>query len=45
VVVPLMRVFIFSAMVSGMRRVMLLYMADQAGKQKIDMHCVDTIAM
>jgi len=39
-------VFIFSAMVSGIAAVMLLYMAlTRLRKQKIDMHCVDTIAM
>lgn len=39
-------VFIFSAMVSGIAGVMLLYMAlTRLRKQKIDMHCVDTIAM
>jgi Ni/Fe-hydrogenase subunit HybB-like protein len=44
---PLMPVvFIFSAMVSGIAGVMLLYMAlTKLRKQKIDMHCVDTIAM
>ncbi len=44
---PLMPVvFIFSAMVSGVAGVMLLYMAmTKLRKQKIDMHCVDTIAM
>jgi len=44
---PLMPVvFIFSAMVSGIAGVMLLYMAlTRLRKQKIDMHCVDTIAM
>ncbi len=44
---PLMPVvFIFSAMVSGVAGVMLLYMAlTKMRKQKIDMHCVDTIAM
>ncbi|HUD76102.1 MAG TPA: NrfD/PsrC family molybdoenzyme membrane anchor subunit [Terracidiphilus sp.] len=44
---PLMPVvFIFSAMVSGIAAVMLLYMAlTRLRKQKIDMHCVDTIAM
>jgi formate-dependent nitrite reductase membrane component NrfD len=39
-------VFIFSAMVSGIAGVMLLYMAlTKLRKEKIDMHCVDTIAM
>ncbi len=39
-------VFIFSAMVSGVAGVMLLYMAImKLRKQKIDMQCVDTIAM
>jgi Ni/Fe-hydrogenase subunit HybB-like protein len=44
---PLMPVvFIFSAMVSGIAAVMLLYMATaKLRKQKIDMRCVDTIAM
>jgi Ni/Fe-hydrogenase subunit HybB-like protein len=44
---PLMPVvFIFSAMVSGIAGVMLLYMAlTKLRKQKIDVHCVDTIAM
>jgi Ni/Fe-hydrogenase subunit HybB-like protein len=44
---PLMPVvFIFSAMVSGIAAVMLLYMAlTRLRKQKIDMRCVDTIAM
>ena len=44
---PLMPVvFIFSAMVSGVAGVMLLYMAiTRIRKQVIDMHCVDTIAM
>ena len=44
---PLMPVvFIFSAMVSGVAGVMLLYMAiTKIRKQPIDMHCVDTIAM
>jgi Ni/Fe-hydrogenase subunit HybB-like protein len=44
---PLMPVvFIFSAMVSGIAGVMLLYMAlTKLRKEKIDMHCVDTIAM
>ena len=44
---PLMPVvFIFSAMVSGVAGVMLLYMAiTKIRKQLIDMHCVDTIAM
>jgi len=44
---PLMPVvFIFSAMVSGIAAVMLLYMAiTKMRKQKIDIHCVDTIAM
>jgi Ni/Fe-hydrogenase subunit HybB-like protein len=44
---PLMPVvFIFSAMVSGVAAVMLLYMAlSKLRKQKIDMRCVDTIAM
>jgi Ni/Fe-hydrogenase subunit HybB-like protein len=44
---PLMPVvFIFSAMVSGVAGVMLLYMAiTKIRKQVIDMHCVDTIAM
>jgi Ni/Fe-hydrogenase subunit HybB-like protein len=39
-------VFIFSAMVSGVAGVMLLYMAlTKLRKQKIDIRCVDTIAM
>ena len=44
---PLMPVvFIFSAMVSGVAGVMLLYMAiTKIRKQLVDMHCVDTIAM
>jgi Ni/Fe-hydrogenase subunit HybB-like protein len=44
---PLMPVvFIFSAMVSGVAGVMLLYMAiSKLRKQTIDMRCVDTIAM
>ena len=44
---PLMPVvFIFSAMVSGVAGVMLLYMAiTKLRKEMIDMHCVDTIAM
>ena len=44
---PLMPVvFIFSAMVSGVAAVMLLYMAvTKLRKQIIDMRCVDTIAM
>ena len=44
---PLMPVvFIFSAMVSGVAGVMLLYMAiTKMRKQKIDIRCVDTIAM
>jgi Ni/Fe-hydrogenase subunit HybB-like protein len=44
---PLMPVvFIFSAMVSGIAGVMLLYMAiTKLRKEKIDIHCVDTIAM
>ncbi len=44
---PLMPVvFIFSAMVSGIAAVMLLYMAiAKLRKQKIDISCVDTIAM
>jgi Ni/Fe-hydrogenase subunit HybB-like protein len=44
---PLMPVvFIFSAMVSGIAGVMLLYMAvTKLRKQKVDIHCVDTIAM
>ena len=44
---PLMPVvFIFSAMVSGVAGVMLLYMAiSKLRKQIIDMRCVDTIAM
>ena len=44
---PLMPVvFIFSAMVSGIAGVMLIYMAaTKLRKQKIDMRCVDTIAM
>ena len=44
---PLMPVvFIFSAMVSGIACVMLLYMAvTKLRKQPIDMRCVDTIAM
>ncbi|MFP5227592.1 MAG: NrfD/PsrC family molybdoenzyme membrane anchor subunit [Acidobacteriota bacterium] len=43
---PLMPVvFIFSAMVSGIAAVMLLYMATQLlRRQPIDMKCVDTIA-
>jgi Ni/Fe-hydrogenase subunit HybB-like protein len=43
---PLMPVvFIFSAMVSGIAGVMLLYMAvSRLRKQKIDIRCVDTIA-
>ncbi len=43
---PLMPVvFIFSAMVSGIAAVMLLYMlATWLRKQTIDMHCVDTVA-
>jgi len=43
---PLMPiVFLFSAMVSGIALVMLVYMfLTWARKQKIDMHCVDTIA-
>ena len=43
---PLMPVvFIFSAMVSGIAAVMLLYMAiTKLRKQKIDMRCIDTIA-
>jgi len=44
---PLMPVvFIFSAMVSGIAGVMVLYMATtKLRKQLIDMRCVDTIAM
>ncbi|MGA3069425.1 MAG: NrfD/PsrC family molybdoenzyme membrane anchor subunit [Terracidiphilus sp.] len=44
---PLMPVvFIFSAMVSGIAGVMLLYMAiAKLRKDRIDMRCVDTIAM
>ncbi len=44
---PLMPVvFIFSAMVSGIAGVMLLYMAiTKMRKEKIDIRCVDTIAM
>ena len=44
---PLMPVvFIFSAMVSGIACVMVLYMAVTKLRRKmIDMHCVDTIAM
>jgi Ni/Fe-hydrogenase subunit HybB-like protein len=44
---PLMPVvFIFSAMVSGIAGVMLLYMAlTKLRKQTIDIRCVDTIAM
>jgi len=44
---PLMPVvFIFSAMVSGIAAVMLLYMAvTKLRHQKIDLRCVDTIAM
>jgi Ni/Fe-hydrogenase subunit HybB-like protein len=44
---PLMPVvFIFSAMVSGIAGVMLLYMGiTKLRKQSIDIHCVDTIAM
>ena len=44
---PLMPVvFIFSAMVSGVAAVMLIYMAlTRLRGQKIDMRCVDTIAM
>jgi Ni/Fe-hydrogenase subunit HybB-like protein len=44
---PLMPVvFIFSAMVSGVAAVMLLYMAvTKLRKETIDMRCVDTIAM
>jgi Ni/Fe-hydrogenase subunit HybB-like protein len=44
---PLMPVvFIFSAMVSGISGVMLIYMATTKLRgQKIDMRCVDTIAM
>ena len=44
---PLMPVvFIFSAMVSGIAGVMVLYMAiTKLRKQAIDMKCVDTIAM
>jgi Ni/Fe-hydrogenase subunit HybB-like protein len=44
---PLMPVvFIFSAMVSGIAAVMLLYMGTtKLRKQKIDINCVDTIAM
>jgi Ni/Fe-hydrogenase subunit HybB-like protein len=43
---PLMPVvFIFSAMVSGVAAVMLLYMfTTKLRKQPIDIHCVDTIA-
>jgi Ni/Fe-hydrogenase subunit HybB-like protein len=44
---PLMPVvFIFSAMVSGIAAVMIIYMASQKLRGKpIDMRCVDTIAM
>jgi Ni/Fe-hydrogenase subunit HybB-like protein len=44
---PLMPVvFIFSAMVSGIAGVMVLYMAiTKLRKQPIDMRCVDTVAM
>jgi len=44
---PLMPVvFIFSAMVSGISAVMLIYMATTKMRgQRIDMRCVDTIAM
>lgn len=44
---PLMPVvFIFSAMVSGIAAVMLIYMAvTKLRRQPIDMRCVDTIAM
>jgi len=44
---PLMPVvFIFSAMVSGIAGVMLLYMAvTRLRRKKIDVHCVDSIAM
>jgi len=44
---PLMPVvFIFSAMVSGIAAVMLIYMAvTKLRREAIDMHCVDTIAM
>ncbi len=44
---PLMPVvFIFSAMVSGVAAVMLLYMGlTKLRKQPIDMRCVDTVAM
>jgi Ni/Fe-hydrogenase subunit HybB-like protein len=44
---PLMPVvFIFSAMVSGVAGVMVLYMGlTKLRKEVIDMHCVDTIAM
>jgi Ni/Fe-hydrogenase subunit HybB-like protein len=44
---PLMPVvFIFSAMVSGIAAVMVLYMAiTKLRKQKIDMRCIDTVAM
>src|ERR1700757_3192221 len=44
---PLMPVvFIFSAMVSGIASVMLIYMAvTKLRKQQIDIRCVDTIAM
>jgi len=44
---PLMPVvFIFSAMVSGIAAVMLLYMVTtKLRKQAIDIHCLDTIAM
>jgi Ni/Fe-hydrogenase subunit HybB-like protein len=39
-------IFIFSAMVSGIAAVMLLYMATTKLRgQKIDMRCVDTVAM
>src|SRR3954464_13022913 len=43
---PLMPVvFIFSAMVSGIAAVMLLYMlAMRLRRESIDMHCVDTVA-
>ena len=44
---PLMPVvFIFSAMVSGIACVMVIYMAATKMRGRIiDMHCVDTIAM
>jgi len=44
---PLMPVvFIFSAMVSGIAAVMLIYMAvTKLRRETIDMHCLDTVAM